>query len=403
MHYLVDTEQMQAEGLLSAQQIATIKDRSRTAMVALGVNTVLAGGILAAAGGFIFWLADTLLVAITGGVFLLIGVMILLRAGPLYRMLGNASALIGAGMLLGGATLKLIENLAPMQAAQILLVVGAVAALLGLWLYRRLADRAGFLLGSVVLMAMAMHLVGLYLGLQQFAGGQWHAPIANLYATLVLLGIGYLLDLRVVTALAILPFAQMLDTSTAYFHATYAFYSPEPTLSILQMSVAMVIGLWLLQHRSERVGRHGGIFAMMAFVVGNLCFLVGSLFGDVVGSSFIHYPDWNADIDYDTQMQAYDAATAAWRAKTVEIGEHVYAVVWALALAAMVFYAAHRNRRGLFNAALTFGAIHAYTQLFENFADEPLAYVIGGLAAVPLAWGIWRMNDLFRARQAGAV
>jgi hypothetical protein len=399
MHHLVDTESMGAEGLLTPQQIATIKDRSRTAMVALGVNTVLAGGIMAAAGGFIFWLADTLQVAVTGGVFLLIGLMILLRAGPLYRMLGNAAALIGAGMLSGGATLKLIEKLAPTQAAQVLLVTGAVAALVALWLHRKLADRAGFLLGSIVLMATAMHLVGLYLGLQQFAGGSWHAPLTNLYATLVLLGIGYLLDLRVITALAILPFAQMLDTSTAYFHATYAFYSPEPTLSILQMTLAMVIGLWLLQHRSERIGRHGGIFAMMAFVVGNLCFLVGSLFGDVVGSSFIHYPDWNADIDYDTQVQAYDAATAAWRNTTLVISENTYAVIWALALAAAVFYAAHRNRRGLFNAALTFGAIHAYTQLFENFADEPLAYVIGGLAAVPLAWGIWRMNDVFRARQ----
>jgi hypothetical protein len=171
MHYLVDTERMGAEGLLSAQQIAVIKDRSRAAMVALGVNAVLAGGILAAAGGFIFWLADTLLVAVTGGVFLLIGVMILLRAGSLYRMLGNAAALIGAGMLSGGATLKLIEKLPPMTAAQLLLAAGAVVALLGLWLYRRLADRAGFLLGSVVLMATAMHLVGLYLGLQQFAGG----------------------------------------------------------------------------------------------------------------------------------------------------------------------------------------------------------------------------------------
>lgn len=51
-----------------------------------------------------------------------------------------------------------------------------------------------------------------------------------------------------------------------------------------------------------------------------------------------------------------------------------------------------RNRRGLFNAGMTFAGIHAYTQLFENFGDEPLAYVVGGLAAVPLAWGLWRLD-----------
>jgi hypothetical protein len=47
---------------------------------------------------------------------------------------------------------------------------------------------------------------------------------------------------------------------------------------------------------------------------------------------------------------------------------------------------------------MTFGGIHAYTQAFETFYDEPLAYVIGGLAAIPLAWGLWRLNDQFEAR-----
>ncbi len=31
--------------------------------------------------------------------------------------------------------------------------------------------------------------------------------------------------------------------------------------------------------------------------------------------------------------------------------------------------------------------------MFENSADEPLAYVIGGLAAIPLAFGLWRLNN----------
>ncbi|MFT7059052.1 MAG: hypothetical protein ACJASV_001559, partial [Pseudorhodobacter sp.] len=36
-----------------------------------------------------------------------------------------------------------------------------------------------------------------------------------------------------------------------------------------------------------------------------------------------------------------------------------------------------------------------YTQAFEIFGDDPLAYVIGGLVAVPLAWGLWRLNARF--------
>ena len=64
----------------------------------------------------------------------------------------------------------------------------------------------------------------------------------------------------------------------------------------------------------------------------------------------------------------------------------------------MLVWAAHGANRGLFNTAMTFAAIHAYTQLFESFGDEPLVYVIGGLSAIPLAWGMWRANAYFTAR-----
>ena len=57
----------------------------------------------------------------------------------------------------------------------------------------------------------------------------------------------------------------------------------------------------------------------------------------------------------------------------------------------------------MYNAALTFAAIHAYTQFFESFWDQPLAYVIGGLTAIPLAWGMWRLNHWLVARTKPAT
>lgn len=45
--------------------------------------------------------------------------------------------------------------------------------------------------------------------------------------------------------------------------------------------------------------------------------------------------------------------------------------------------------------AMIFAGIRAYTQMFESFSDEPLAYVIGGLAAIPLAFGLWRLNNVW--------
>ena len=87
------------------------------------------------------------------------------------------------------------------------------------------------------------------------------------------------------------------------------------------------------------------------------------------------------------------------------IHEHVYSIIWAIALGALIIWSAFSNRRGLFNAGMTMAGIHAYTQMFETFYDEPLAYVIGGLVAIPLAFGLWRLNTIWfgEGRDAGVA
>lgn len=390
MQYLANVDGLMAEGVLTAEQGLIIKARSRQAMVALAINTLLTGGIAAAALGLVMFLASAIAVAITGALFLAAGVAILRGGNPLYRMFGNAGSLIGAAMLAGGATLELVSSATPAVASLALLVLGAAAALVA---GRALvAGPAGlrFIAGSVLLMGSAMHLGGLGIGVTEFGTA---LPLAYLYTTVVIAAVGVLVDVRAVTAVAIAPFAQLLDTGTAYFHAAYVFYSPEPTLSILQMALLVAGCLWIAARFPPRIGRHAGILAIMGFIVANLCFLVGSLWGDVVGESF-----WNIaaflpeGADYETR----EAVRDAFAARALVISEHVFAVVWAAVLAGAAVWAAHRNRRGLFNAAITFAAIHAYTQFFESFGIYPLAYVIGGLAAIPLAWGVWRLNDRFR-------
>jgi len=198
------------------------------------------------------------------------------------------------------------------------------------------------------------------------------------------------LDVRFVTQLATPPFAQALDTGTGYFHAVYVFYSPEPTLSILQMAGLIAACVLLARGLADRHARHLGILAILGFVVANLCALVGSLWGDVVGETL-----WGPGRYRNAQWDSYDAwraAREAFEAGATVISANAYSLLWAVALVALVFWAAWRHQRGLLNAGLTFGAIHAYTQFFESFADEPLAYALGGLAAIPLAWGMWRLN-----------
>lgn len=392
MPVLADTTALVADDIITANQATEIESRARQLMVTAGINTILCIGIIAATLGLIAFLADPLAVAVTGILLLGGGLFILHRSPDVYRMFGNAAALIGSGMLIGGSFAELATNYED--------IAGFAALLLGLPIMG-LAGRsllqggltARFVAGSILLMGGALHLGGLGLLIEQFAVTGLLKSLGFLHAAVLIAMAGWVTNVRTVTALALVPFAQMLDTSTSYFHAAYVFYSPESTLSILQMSALIGACLFALNKVSARTAPHLRILAIMGFVVANLCALVGSLWGDVVGShlwgpylqSWSDYSDWGA----------YSAARDAFDATALTISADVYSIVWALALIGMVFFAAHKAMRGLFNTAVTFLAIHGYTQAFESFGDEPLAYVIGGFAAIPLAWGMWRWNQRF--------
>lgn len=396
MHTLADTRQLTLDGIISPEQARIIDTRAREAMVAMGINTLLGAGIIAATLGTIFWLASAPAVAVFGSVLLGAGLLILARSGQVYRMFGNAAALIGAGMLIGGAGIELVDKYYGI-APWIMLPGGAVVALIAgrALLTGGLTTR--FVQGAILLMGIALHLAGLGLMIEQF---QLSGPLVAMafgYSAVLLALAGWATDVRLVTALAIVPFAQMLSTSTSYFHASYVFMSPETSLSILQMSALVAGMIWLGSRVEDRTGRHTRILATMGFIVANLCALVGSLWGDVVGQTI-----WGPAYDYNSEAsyEQYEALREAYEAKALVISANAYSVLWAIALIGIIAWAARTNRRALFNAGVTFAAIHAYTQMFESFADEPLAYVIGGFAAIPLAWGMWRLNHWLAARNA---
>lgn len=389
MQAIADTERLVADGVITPDQAQVIEGRAKETMTFLAINSVLCFGIIAATAGLIFWLANAVLVAVFGALALIGGLLILARTGDLYRMFGNAAALIGAGMLLGGATTELLTNY-EQSAGWVMLFLGAAIGLGFALLAQRRRFGAPFVTGAIFLMGLAMHLGGLgyLLGQAQISGPP--ISLAYAYAACLIAVAGWLTDIRFVTVLAIVPFAQMLDTGTFYFHAMYAFYSPEPTLSVLQMTVLVVACLLAVRALKQRDARHLHVLAVLAFIVANLCALVGSLWGDVVGETLWGPGYWTNNA---TTWEEHDAAREAFRRSAVVISEGVYSVLWAIVLAGVILWSAVRGQRGLFNTAMTFAAIHAYTQLFESFGQEPLAYVLGGLAAIPLAWGMWRLND----------
>ena len=107
---VVDTKALVAEGVITEKVAAEIVDRGRATMVQMAVNVVLCFGIIAVIGGLIFWLAKPLPVAITGFLLLAAGLFSLSRGTENLKFVGNATALIGAGLLIGGAAFELLDK-----------------------------------------------------------------------------------------------------------------------------------------------------------------------------------------------------------------------------------------------------------------------------------------------------
>ena len=145
MAHVVQTETLVDEGILTPDQAKIIARRSRQVMVSLAINSVLCFGIIAAALGFISLLGDALAVAIVGGFFLGIGTTILVKATDVYRMFGIASALIGSGMLVGGAAAEIVSTFSDDTAGLIMLGLGLIGAVITAALHQKGSDRTGFL------------------------------------------------------------------------------------------------------------------------------------------------------------------------------------------------------------------------------------------------------------------
>ncbi len=105
------------------------------------------------------------------------------------------------------------------------------------------------------------------------------------------------------------------------------------------MTLLIIPCLWIARHWPERVGRDG----RLAFVVANLCALVGSLWSDVVGEFIWGPPRYS---DSDLPWDDCQAMRDAYRATAFTISENVYTILWGVLLAIAIAYSAFRANRG---------------------------------------------------------
>jgi iron complex transport system permease protein len=248
-------------------------------------------------------------------------------------------------------------------------LVLALAALGGAEALRRLdVDESLKVLGTGLTLMGAMGLAG-------WIGWEFRESAASFYPTI---GIAIVLGAAAIwfrsaflAAPAVLALGATLGSGTGYWHASYAIFVDEPTLTVVLFG-ALAAGFYAL--RAQIAAAYEGvatIAARTAVVMVNFAFWVGSLWGDRIGKHRYAPEDWKANSE--------------WMEHAVRIPDTVFVLGWAAALIGIIVTA----RRGGFLSmiSIVFLAIHFYTQYFEILGANPTSLVIGGIVLVGLAVG----------------
>lgn len=252
--------------------------------------------------------------------------------------------------------------LVPNAATGLLLALGALAAAEGL---RRLTGE------SFALLATGLALMGT-LGLAGWVGWEFreaHPTQPALLITFLLAAGAIWYRSAFLAALGVIALGAVFGSGTGYWHASYALFVEEPTLTITVFGL-LAAGLYRLRGLvAESWSSLATVAARTSLILVHFAFWVGSLWGDVLGGA-----RWSYD----------DAAQPGFG-----LPGWFFAIGWA----ALSLTLALATRRGSFLSisAIVFLAIHGYTQYFETFGAEPLSLLIAGLVLVALAIGAARL------------
>lgn len=205
--------------------------------------------------------------------------------------------------------------------------------------------------------------IGMVIGALAVTGGLWIETVGAV-EVLVVLAIGLAgaaaaARSGLLASLSVLVTAAALGSGTVYFMASYGFWVSRPGLTIIVLSAATLAFYLSALRMLPEYERLALIAARTAILVVNLAFLVGSLFGD----------------------------------EGLHLDRMVFIVGWALALLAIGIWAIGANRRWVVNVAACFGALHFYTQWFEQMGLSTLSLLGGGVALVGLGVGLRAYNQ----------
>lgn len=289
----------------------------------------------------------------------------------------NTLSTIGIMAVVGGIV---VLEPSPTVAAVLGFVLAATGLALGIWR----AEGFGFLAGVLTVIGGLLHCGGIV----AMTDGNL---LAFAYGVVVFTASGIVLRHGFLITLAVFALAALLGSSTGYWRGSYGLWIREATATVvvfsLVVALAFAVGPRLKPALKPVYARLARIAGLLAFVWVNFGFWVGSIFGDRPGFTWLH-----ADLIYGSKPNRWSLLRDA-REAAFQIPDTVFAGAWAIALIGLGVWAALRNQRGMMNAVVVFGAIHFYTQWFENFRTSPVSVIIAGVIAVAIAFGLWRYNQ----------
>ena len=229
----------------------------------------------------------------------------------------------------------------------------------------------------------------LVIGALMFCGGVLALDNASLRAMLIvtaaLAAAAIVARSGLLIAAAVLALGACLGARAGYWDATYALAIYEPAVTVVLFSVLALVAYLLSKRLSADYERVALIAARTSVFMVNFGFWIGSLWGDnlrLVRSILHHDPS---------------ILTASSSGPDI-ISPFDFAVGWAIALLGVGIWGMRANRRWAVNVAAVFGAIHFYTQWFDQLGPQPLSFIIGGLLMLGFAFALWSFNRRYAGK-----
>ncbi|MCF2969707.1 hypothetical protein L1047_00655 [Synechococcus sp. Nb3U1] len=270
-----------------------------------------------------------------------------------------------------GVIAATLGAMALLPSAETALTLGLILSGVGVYFQTKYAKNWG-VLGTILLLVGTLMVSGGILAITQ--GG-----VVGFLLVMVFCAVGGILTKRtLLIILATLALSATVGAMAMYGYASYFLVIRQPLITVILFS-ALGWGAYFFSLRLSVDYSHLAIaVSRTSLFLVNFGFWVGSLWGD---SLWLGNDSWSLDSR---------SIIPAW----------FFAWAWAIALIGTMIWAARQNRRWAVNALSVFGAIHFYTQYFENLGASPTTLLMAGIIALGIAVTLARYN---RATHSAAL